>query len=691
MRSLTTDLEIVLEGIQAMGALLSAEDSSDAEQAWETFEARLAGEASSALGGLVRRLELGPFQLRCLLLALSYQLDPQLSGAVIDALSAGQGPTVGLATERFCLSLAERVVARRAFSPESPWLRQGLITLGPGEPSWLARRRIDVSAPALQMILGEEGLCEQSATVARIERPRVSHLDVIVPPAELTRIGELVSRHESYHEVLARWGFESVLPSSRALTVLLSGPPGTGKSMLAGALAHDTRRPLMTVRSSELPGDASFEALGRILLTEAVVRDAVLAFDDAEAIFGAGDSRGSWLLDRLDDIPGVVLLLTTTPERLAPHLRQRIVYEARLERPGVAARRQLWELHLPVEAPVADDIDLAALASRYELTGRDIRNAVRVATHGALAARGASRRLTMELLERAARSQLAVVSSELTIRSNNRLTLGNIVLPAAAATRVCELLAACRNQTTVLERWGFGDRLTTGRGITALFDGPPGTGKTYCAEVLAGELSRPLHRVNLAQLVSKWAGETEKHIQTIFRRARSTYAILLFDEADSLFSSRVRDTRSSQDKSANMEVNLLLQEIERFDGICILTTNFHGTLDDALARRIQFRVTFDEPDASERARIWKTLCPATAPLANDVDFGELAATYQLTGGAIKNALLRAAYRACDAGHPIGQVQLARACHDEYVAAGRVTRDLSVVASMSSVHPLNQRG
>jgi len=237
------------------------------------------------------------------------------------------------------------------------------------------------------------------------------------------------------------------------------------------------------------------------------------------------------------------------------------------------------------------------------------------------------------------------------------------------------IISACRNQNVVLNHWGFGDVLSTGKGITCLFDGPPGTGKTLTAEILAGEIGRPLYRISLPDVVSKWVGETEKHIKQVFQHARISHAILLFDEADALFAKRSTEVTSSNDRYANMEVNLLLQEIERFTGTCILTTNHFGLMDDALVRRIQFRVQFEEPDQELRARIWRNLCPPAAPLSSDVDFEELSWDFDMTGGNIKNALMRAAYRAADnekaSKRRITQEILKEACQDECSSAGKL--------------------
>jgi len=206
-----------------------------------------------------------------------------------------------------------------------------------------------------------------------------------------------------------------------------------------------------------------------------------------------------------------------------------------------------------------------------------------------------------------------------------------------------------------------------------LFDGPPGTGKTFTAEILATELRLPLYRVHIPNVVSKWVGETERNIAEIFVRARAARAMLLFDEADSLFGRRSANASSANDRYANMEVNLLLQEIERYDGITVLTTNLFGNLDEALQRRIQFRVTFPFPEPEERGNIWKMLTPPEAPLDDSVNFAQLGKEFELAGGHIKNALLRAAYRARAEGDAIAQQHLIDAAVAECQAQGKIVR------------------
>lgn len=668
---------LLSDGVLAVLGLLAAseQDRAKAEKAWSEFEHRLAA-SNIPLAQAVQRFRLGRFELQCLMLCLSRHIEPRMT-TVLGRLAQKRlevGVTVGLALEAFCRGTLERMEARRAFQPSSQLLRHNLIVLKESRAVGEAlSREMDLSPPFLRYVLGEEGLSADVARVARLERPDVSLLNVVLPSKQIEFIRKLVVHHERYREVLGRWGFERVVPYGRGLTLLFAGPSGTGKTLLAQALAGHLGRPLLSLSAADLPEREGVEALLRDLFTEATMYDAIVLVDECELLFGRDDRRKAAAYKVMEDYNGILILVTSRPEVLDEGLGRRIVAHIPFEVPDAELRRQIWEVHLPDGVPIEGELDLDSLATRYDYTGGTIKNAVLVAVNLAIARDPEHPRLTQDLLEEGCQSQLRYALEALTERTTTHLRLQDIVLPEAEKRKVAELIAACRNQTLVLNRWGFGRRLVTGKGIVALFDGPPGTGKTLCAEIVAGELGRPLHRVNIPEVVSKWVGETEKHIKQVFEAARVSHAILLFDEADALFSGRVAEVRTATDRYANMEVNLLLQEIERFPGICILTTNSFGLLDKALVRRVQFRVTFREPNAAERLAIWQTLCPQEAPLARDVNFEALAERFELTGAQIKNALLRAAYRAAEAAKAIDQATLVAACEDECEAAGKVVR------------------
>ncbi|MEZ4269506.1 MAG: ATP-binding protein [Myxococcota bacterium] len=678
------NLDLVVRGVAAICDVLTAQDAETLAAAgarWDVFEDELRRRVSEdlPLAQLSERFRLDSFELRCLMLALAPHIEPGLTKRLMDAgqETFGRAISVRVAMDRFCDGPEARVKARRKLLPDAPLVRFGLLEVGRselGSSGGLLGRRLELSAPTLRFILREHDLSDSVGRIAQLEYPSVSLLNVILEPGHRDQVRELVEQHARYREIIGEWGFDQVLPYGRGLTLMFSGPPGTGKTLLAQALAAHLGRPLLSLSASDLPEREGIDNALTDLFNEATLRDAVVLVDECDALLRKGDNRKAAAFKALERHDGILILTTNHPDALDEGLDRRIIFDLRFEMPTPLLRQQIWEVHLPPGVPLADDIDLVSLANLYDFPGGAIKNAILVAVNRALARNPRAPLVTMALLEEGCRSQLRYALEELTVRTTTHLRLSDIVLRDETRENVVEIIRAMRNQAKLLNHWGFGRKLVTGKGITVLFDGPPGTGKTLCAEIIAGELDRPLYRVNLPEVVSKWMGETEKNIKAIFQQARISHAMLLFDEADSLFGARTQETRSSNDRAANMEVNLLLQEIERFPGVAILTTNFFGNLDRALIRRLQFRVTFEDPKEDERRRIWETLCPQETPLASDVEWGELARRFELTGGMIKNALVRAAYRACELDVPLSHGVLMQSCRDELKAAGKLTRD-----------------
>jgi SpoVK/Ycf46/Vps4 family AAA+-type ATPase len=238
----------------------------------------------------------------------------------------------------------------------------------------------------------------------------------------------------------------------------------------------------------------------------------------------------------------------------------------------------------------------------------------------------------------------------------------DLVLPATPLATLHSIAAHVRQRSRVYEEWGFAARSDRGLGISALFAGGSGTGKTMAAEVLADELRLDLYRIDLSTLISKYIGETEKHLRRVFDAAEAGGAILLFDEADAVFGRR-SEVRDSHDRYANIEVGYLLQRVESYRGLVILTTNQPQALDAAFARRIRFTVRFPFPDAAQRAEIWRRVFPAATPTEH-LDLAKLA-RLNLAGGHIRNLALNAAFLAADAGEPVRMSHLLAAARSEF--------------------------
>jgi SpoVK/Ycf46/Vps4 family AAA+-type ATPase len=261
--------------------------------------------------------------------------------------------------------------------------------------------------------------------------------------------------------------------------------------------------------------------------------------------------------------------------------------------------------------------------------------------------------------------------SEHARRVDRLASWAELVLPADIMDSLRELIGRVRHRRTVFEDWGMSRAMATSRGLTALFQGQPGTGKTLVAGVIARELGLDLYQVDLSKVMSKWIGETERNLSAIFDAAEDGQAILLFDEADALFARRT-EVRSSNDRYANLEVNYLLQRLDAFEGIAILTTNSGASIDPAFKRRLSFQLTFPFPDEDTRAELWRAHLPEDLPRAGPLTFDALARKYQLSGGYIRNACLRAAFLAAQEETTLHQHHLERAVALEFAELGKLS-------------------
>jgi SpoVK/Ycf46/Vps4 family AAA+-type ATPase len=445
--------------------------------------------------------------------------------------------------------------------------------------------------------------------------------------------------------------------------VLVTGSKGTGKATLVRSAARAAGLTLLEVDAARI---AASRAAARSMLIEvareARLHDAAVLISDVDELAQDGEAAD----ERLDLLECVLMtgrpVFATASVRPNGMRSSRPVVCVEMAAITTAQRCDLWKRAIPT----ATDTDADFLAGTYALAPSMIH-----AVGRALAARCDARPSSDQVLE----SIEGVVDDNLrglADRVDTTQTWDDLVLPADQLEPVNEIIARVRQRGRVYERWGFASKLGKGLGVTALLSGPPGTGKTMLAGLIAKELGLALYQVDLSKMVSKWIGETEKNLARLFDAAEAGHAVLLFDEADSMFGKRT-DVKNSNDRNANLEVNYLLQRIERFTGICILTSNHESSIDTAFRRRLAFHIRFDTPEESEREHLWRSLLPSGAPVANDVDFAALARKFEMAGGHIRNAVLRAAFLAADEECAINGNHLARAARLEYEAMGKVVR------------------
>ena len=350
--------------------------------------------------------------------------------------------------------------------------------------------------------------------------------------------------------------------------------------------------------------------------------------------------------------------------------------------PDARTSTRLWETYLAREADVASDVNAADLASRFRL-GTGVMHEAVVAAHDLARWRAPlDVRVTMADVSAACRALTSARLSTLARKITPRQTWSDLVLPADQLAQLRELCTQARYRHVVQADWGFERKLPLGKGISALFSGPPGTGKTMAAQVIASEFQLDLYQIDLSQVVSKYIGETEKNLRRVFDEAEASQAILFFDEADALFGKR-SEVKDAHDRYANIEIGYLLQRMEEYEGVAILATNLRQNLDEAFVRRLRFIVEFPFPDEEHRRQIWEVTFPDEAPLGDDVDLAVLARELKLAGGNIKNIALAAAFGAAAEGSAIGMSHLIQAARREHQKLGKSWTEPSRVTGPES--------
>ena len=339
--------------------------------------------------------------------------------------------------------------------------------------------------------------------------------------------------------------------------------------------------------------------------------------------------------------------------------------------PDHEARRTFWEESLDQRRGHAEPADIEALAARFVLTADQIQAAATAAVD-LHRARGEAGPLPLPALLDAARAQSSQALGALATKVPPKAGWGDLVLPLATLSRVKDVAAAIRNRHVVYGRWGFAAQAGQGMGLglKVLFSGPSGTGKTMTASVIAADLGQDLYRIDLSSVVSKYIGETEKHLDRVFRASRNSNAVLFFDEADALFGKR-SEVKDAHDRYANVETAYLLQRIEEHDGVVILASNLSQNIDAAFLRRLHFVVEFPLPDETHREALWRGMFPPQVPLGEDVDFRFLARQFPLSGGDIRNVALDAAFLAAADGQVVRMGQFVRAVARELAKQGSV--------------------
>jgi SpoVK/Ycf46/Vps4 family AAA+-type ATPase len=603
---------------------------------------------AAALDVVCSEFGLNGFERDVLVLCVAAELDqafPRLFAYAQDDINLRYA-TIPLALELFCTSEMIAHVARRCFLPAAPLRRYCLISVPGGESSTQCTWPVRVDDRIVDYVCGNNRLDE-----------RVNGLLEAVRPLE-----PAVEQQRAVEQLLGV--LQDPEQRKQYAGINLFGPPGCGRRVVARQLCAQLGLNLFSLIPARMPGSPQErQAVLRLLGREAMLSHfaVYLRMDDLDA------SEAAVCAELVDRMP--VFFIVASRTRVASRRELLGRRQAALD---VRARSDLWKSAL---SGIGESLNghAEAVAEHFQF-GQEMMVKTVSAAAARARMRGAGKEVavTEEDVWEACREQSSWELRQLAQVIEPSFTWDDIVLPAEVLAQLRDISSQVAYRAKVYRHWGFGLKMSRGLGISALFSGVSGTGKTMAAEILARHLRLDLYRVDLAGVVSKYIGETEKNLKKIFDAAERSGAILFFDEADALFGKRT-EVKDSRDRFANIEVNYLLQRMESFNGLSILATNRKADVDRAFLRRLRFLVDFPFPDTVQRMRIWHKSFPPGAPLA-ELDYDALA-RLEIPGGNIRNIALSAAFLAAERDALISMELLIQAAKREYTKMEKMMGDM----------------
>lgn len=597
-------------------------------------------DASPALDVLCTLFNLSPFERAVLLLCVGAELD----GEFAQLCAAAQGdPQRNYATFGLALAMLPNPYWF-ALAPVAPLRYWRLIEVEAGRSLISSPLRIDERI--LHYLLG----------LSYLDR-RLS--DLFQP---LSTSPSLLPSHQSIaHEIVAAWSSSVQSDAGDAIglpVIQLCGSNSADKRSIAVAIGALIEHQVFVLQATALPtAPGELAELLHLWKREVALGDSILLLD-CQNVDPVDSTREGIIAHVIEASEGPLIIASR--ERHAWSQRPLLTFD--VQKPTPDEQGTIWQATLGTQAALLNG-QVQRLISQFSLNEPAI-HAAWAGAQGKMAAmeQSPTSENVAAVLWEMCRVQTRPRFAELAQRIEVAATWDDLVVPDLQRSILQEIAMHVRQRRQVYETWGFASKSNRGLGISALFAGVSGVGKTMAAEVLAGELHLDLYRIDLSMVVSKYIGETEKNLRRIFDAAEEGGAILLFDEADALFGKR-SEVKDSHDRYANIEVSYLLQRMEAYQGLAILTTNMKDALDTAFLRRLRFIVQFPFPDAAQRAEIWRRIFPETAPIEG-LDVEKLA-QLNIAGGHIRNIALKAAFIAADAGEPIRMQHVLRAARHEY--------------------------
>jgi len=614
------------------------------------------------LARLARTFELDEVACTALLCCVAAELDRRLTRlfAYLQDDAGKRRPTFSLLARLSTRCGIDPIGLRSLFGPSSPLVRHRLL-----DPQ---SNSLDAPFPTIEA-RPAAGLLDFLVGVDRLPPLLTEAVELMMASDTLDDLG-----YYRHHRAIVEELLRCRRVTGRLPPCYVAGPEGAGIGLIAETLAAAIGKDVLRVRAPRLSAVAASEDFGALLAREAQLRHCLVLLDGIDEAIGDGErdkASAGTIESLLHALSGCdVMTSGTVPPGELRHRLHACPLGFELTHPSQGERIEIWRRRLPSDVAAELAADIPVLASKFRFTPGQIARAVD---------------LSLMAAPRRADGQICVTSADLHARCRDTAEQGlhlfcqkivprygwpDIVLPADTQAQLKEICGWVKHRSQVYEAWGFGAKLGLGKGLTILFSGASGTGKTMSAEIIAGDLQLDLFRVDLSRVVSKYIGETEKNLSRIFARTSCSNCVLFFDEADALFGKRT-EIKDAHDRYANIEINYLLTEMDRYEGIIIVATNMKGNFDPAFMRRFSHVVEYPMPNERLREAIWRKSFPMPTPLAADVDFAFLAEKFNLPGGSIKNIALNSAFLASSEGSELTMGHIILATKREYQKIGRV--------------------
>lgn len=617
-----------------------------------------------ALPLLAGLYDLSPIEIQTVIICLAPELDRKYDTlyAYLQDDITRKRPSMDLILSLLCRTPAQKWSLRAIVSRESRLLQRGILqpVEDPHSPSGASDLAtfLRVDSRITGFLLGHNAPDPRINAFARVEEQGDPIDRVLVPPHVKARALHLMGRQA---------GTPSVL--------YLHGPKGAEKRHLARSVCRELGCPMLRVDLSLVaPATPESDHLMWLAFREGLLTGALLLLDNVQALLSSDETLPfiKKIAQRITEFASPVFMAGEAPWTREAALEGLPFASLALPTPPVPLRETAWQRALEENAPENREPWSALLARWFALPPGQIRDAARFAEMQSRM-NSPEAPLTLPDLFAGCRQQSGDRLAALSVHVKPGSSWDDLVLPKEKTALLHEICAQVKHKERVFSDWGFDTRVHSGKGLSVLFSGPPGTGKTMAAQVIARDLQLSLYKIDLSGVVSKYIGETEKNLATIFREAEKSHAILFFDEADAIFGKRT-ELKDAHDRYANIETSYLLQKMEEYEGVVILASNFRSNMDEAFTRRLRFIVEFPFPDAGLREKIWRNHVPESAPLAEPLDFEGLARRFEVSGGTIKNIVLNSAFLAAEAGEAIATRHILHGVRREFEKMGKLWTD-----------------